>query len=265
MNKISDQNYLKNSQYKTSSNLNARIYIHQRFSANRYGWYRWVTDRMRLASGQTVIEVGGGTGMLWRERLSSLPASLEVTITDLSTGMLAEAAQALSADPRFRFACADVMALPFDSAACDLAVANHMLYHVPHILRGVMELRRVLKPGGMLIAATNGLNHLKELHELIRSVAPAYIPGELSAQNFGLENGMDILSEVFDDVRLEIYEDSLWITEALPLVDYIYSLNFMQAVTEADRSSLLAQIESRIQQEGGFYIQKASGLFMARV
>jgi hypothetical protein len=33
-------------QYKTASNLNARIRLHQRFSTNPYGWHRWVFDQI---------------------------------------------------------------------------------------------------------------------------------------------------------------------------------------------------------------------------
>ena len=32
------------SQYRNADNLNARIRLHQRFSANPYGWHRWVFE-----------------------------------------------------------------------------------------------------------------------------------------------------------------------------------------------------------------------------
>ena len=44
MSKFTDQNYLKTDQYKDSSNLDARVAIHQRFSTNPYGWFNWVFD-----------------------------------------------------------------------------------------------------------------------------------------------------------------------------------------------------------------------------
>ena len=44
MSKIVDQQYLKNEQYKDTSNLNARIELHKRFSTNAYGWGAWVFD-----------------------------------------------------------------------------------------------------------------------------------------------------------------------------------------------------------------------------
>ncbi len=36
-----------------------------------------------------------------------------------------------------------------------MVLANHMLYHVPDLDRALAEIRRVLKPTGVLIAATN--------------------------------------------------------------------------------------------------------------
>jgi SAM-dependent methyltransferase len=42
-----------------------------------------------------------------------------------------------------------------------------MLYHVPDLDRALAELARVLRPGGRLVAATNGLRHLGELWDLV--------------------------------------------------------------------------------------------------
>ena len=40
MSKFTDQQYLKTDQYKDSSNLDARVEIHKRFSTNPYGWMK---------------------------------------------------------------------------------------------------------------------------------------------------------------------------------------------------------------------------------
>ena len=62
----------------------------------------------------------------------------------------------------------DVEALPFADAEFDVAIAAWMLYHVPDLDRGLRELARVLRPGGRLVAVTNGVDHLQELWELAR-------------------------------------------------------------------------------------------------
>ncbi len=45
-----DSEYLKKSQYKNADNLNARIYLHQRFSTNRNDWQDWVFEKADYSS-----------------------------------------------------------------------------------------------------------------------------------------------------------------------------------------------------------------------
>jgi SAM-dependent methyltransferase len=45
----------------------------------------------------------------------------------------------------------DMEALPFDSGSFDLVVHSDTLEHVPHPVRGLMECRRVLRPGGACV------------------------------------------------------------------------------------------------------------------
>src|SRR6185436_7427184 len=51
----------------------------------------------------------------------------------------------------------DVQHLLAPDAAYDVVLALWMLYHVPDLARGLAELRRVLRPGGRLVALTNGV------------------------------------------------------------------------------------------------------------
>ncbi|MBN1964831.1 MAG: class I SAM-dependent methyltransferase, partial [Anaerolineae bacterium] len=168
-----DQDYLRGEQYKDSRNLGARAGLHQGFSTNTYGWQRWVFDQLEnlppdAHARARVVELGCGPGWLWRENVNRVPAGWHVTLTDLSPGMIAEAQAALADSGRaFAFDVVDAQSLPYDDAALDAVVANHMLYHVPDRHRALAEIARALKPGGRLIAATNGAAHMQELFDLI--------------------------------------------------------------------------------------------------
>jgi len=58
---------------------------------------------------------------------------------------------------------ADVTALPFQDAGFDVVTAMWMLYHVADLPRALAEVRRVLRPGGLFVAVTNGNRHLASL------------------------------------------------------------------------------------------------------
>lgn len=47
---------------------------------------------------------------------------------------------------------ADVTSLPFDETSFDLVICSHVLEHIPDDMAAMRELRRVLVPGGVLLA-----------------------------------------------------------------------------------------------------------------
>ena len=129
---LQNAEYLRQDQYRDSRNLGSRAQLHQQYGSNSTGWFEWVMAHLSLKPGNHVLECGCGPGWLWRENLERLPAGCEITLTDLSPGMVAEAEEALSQTGRsFRFLDADIVDLPFEDQSFDIVIANHMLYHVP--------------------------------------------------------------------------------------------------------------------------------------
>jgi len=269
MSLISDQDYLKNDQYQRPNNLAARMQVHQRFSRNTYGWNRWVYDHLNLKPGMLVLELGCGTGILWRENVARLPREIQVVLSDYSPGMLAEARHHLGSDERFSFVEFDAQAIPLVSARFDLVIANHMLYHVPDLSLALSEIERVLRPQGHLAAATNGEDHMRELYDLMRHFDPNVRQDNNSASRFGLQNGDALLAPFFTSRDLFLYDDALWITESQPLVAYIMSMWGMGtwgmgARDDEQQSNLEALINAQIEDKGGVFIHKSTGLFWAR-
>jgi ubiquinone/menaquinone biosynthesis C-methylase UbiE len=262
--KISDQKYLTSDQYARPVKLEARMHLHERYSQNGQGWLNWLFEQIRLSPGERVLEVGCGTGAFWRAHRERLPEGLQVTLVDISSGMLVEAASGLRGDSRFSFCVADVQNLPFFAAQSDVVIANHMLYHVPDIVRGVRELRRVLRPGGRLATATNGTNNMAQLYDLIASARPGRQPIRRGNARYALENAAELLGESFEQVQVVEYPDSLWITEVEPLVDYIESMiGLADGMENVDMRVLVKNIAVQIEAHGGFYIQKSVGLAVA--
>jgi SAM-dependent methyltransferase len=177
--------------------------------------------------------------------------------------MALEARRRLAGITGFAAYNADVQALPFAAGAFDIVVANHMLYHVPSLPRAVNELAWVLAPGGRLYAATNGPMHLRELYELAAGYAPWRGPGE-SMFSFRLDNAEAVLGETFGRVEVRRYADALWVTEAQPVVDYLTSMSsFPDLAGRVPPEKLLAEVQKRIDADGGLSITKEAGLALA--
>jgi SAM-dependent methyltransferase len=116
-------------------------------------------------------------------------------LTDLSAGMVDAAIDRVSG--LFEMTAgseADAQLLPFCSRVFDVVVANHMPYHVPERGSAVSEFARTLRPDGVLIAATVGPEHLRELWE-IRSEVFEEEPVNRTAEVFGAITGLPIIQQ----------------------------------------------------------------------
>ena len=64
-----NQSYLLNEQYKDSSNFAARVRLNAHFKTNPGNFHRWVFERLQLAPGSWVLELGCGPALFWRSNL----------------------------------------------------------------------------------------------------------------------------------------------------------------------------------------------------
>jgi ubiquinone/menaquinone biosynthesis C-methylase UbiE len=192
-------------QYRDGRNLEARMRLHERFSANPVGLHPWLFSQIKVPADASVLELGCGVGSFWVTNRDRIPQGWRVTLTDLSPGMVDEAKHRLGGrDPSFSFRTAAAEALPYPDATFDAVFAHFMLYHVDERLLAIREIARVLRPGGQLYAATNGARHMQETRLL--AMRARLLPSEIAtrgdAGNFSLENGADQLREAFSDVVL---------------------------------------------------------------
>lgn len=238
-------------QYATSANLDARIALHQRFSTNPYGLQRWIFDRLELRPGMRVLEIACGAGSLWRENLERIPRDVELVLSDFSIGMV-NATRAIV--PHARFVTFALPALPFADASFDLVIANHMLYHVDDRPRALGEIRRVLAKGGALFAATNGIDHLREIKQLMRAFE---IDAHDISASFTLENAEEQLRGAFANIERQDYIDSLEITEPDAVLRYVASMSPRAAEVVASRTDELRALAPA-------QVSKSTGSFVAR-
>jgi SAM-dependent methyltransferase len=258
---LTDKRYLRTEQYRDASNLNARITVHQRFSTNDTPWQRWVFDHVDGAERCNILDVGCGPGDLWLENRERIPDGWTITLSDLSCGMAQKAQHSLGTDHRFTYCVLDAQAIPFPDESFEVVIANHMIFHIPDRERGLYELHRVLRPGGHLYAATNGLQHLRELRVLISRFCADADTTE-AATEFGLENGEAQLRQLFDHVACHRPENALEVTEAAPLIAYALSMTCGRAL-RPHLEAFSRSVREQIAAQGAIHIQKDAGMFIA--
>lgn len=264
MSKIADQQYLKTEQYKDTSNLDARIAIHRRFSTNPYGWNRWVFDSLeKLPAQARILELGCGPAYLWVENAQRIPMGWDITLSDFSEGMLDAAWRNLVVTGRnFKFEQIDIQSIPSPDDMFNAVIANHMLYHVPNKTKAIAEICRVLKPGGCLIASTVGDRHMLEIAAWAKRATNGQ--GALFSDiSFTLENGLAQLEPYFSEVNIRRYPDGLKITEVEPVMAYIRSATNSDILSETALADLCSKLEAELKAEGMLRVTKDSGLFEA--
>lgn len=270
---IDDQERLLTEQYHNVQKLSARIRIHERFSTAEQDLHRWFFDHLLQAAPAEahILEAGCGRGDIWRKNAERIPAGWQVTLTDFSAGMLEDCKVHLwqKLAERFDYQVMDIQSIPYPDASFDVVIANMMLYHVPDRAKALAQIRRVLKPDGVLLALTIGAHHMEELMLLAEKHTPALVDERdrdgFITTNFNLENGEAQLQAQFREVRIERFDDSLFVTEAQPVIDYIESMNRLdgESVIQQSGPDIRAEVEQHIAADGGFRITKATGLFIA--
>ncbi len=263
--KLADPEHVAD-QYRDSGKFDARVRIYELYDTNPESWIRWLFERLALAPGERVLEVGCGTANLWRENAERVPRDFALVLSDQSPGMLGEARARLAETklvPDFREA--DAQALPFGDQSFDLVIANHMLYHVPDRARALAEFARVLRRGGRLVVGTFPWTHLLELRELLQRfglvglmLAPLRDPDE-----FDLETAAEEIARVLDVVGVERRRSALAIRTVEPLLAYVRSMGASAPLPEAALDALARHAARQLELTGALHVGIEAGVVKA--
>jgi phosphatidylethanolamine/phosphatidyl-N-methylethanolamine N-methyltransferase len=123
-----------------------------------------------LAQGDSVLEVGIGTGL----NLPLYPPVCRLTGIDLSQEMLDKAIERVQtlAVSDVTLKVMDATAMDFADNEFDKAVATYTISAVPEPVSVLREMRRVVKPGGVIVI----LNHFRSERKLIGWVEDLVAP-----------------------------------------------------------------------------------------
>jgi SAM-dependent methyltransferase len=151
-----------------------------------------LAGRIPAADGLSVLELACGTGRVTARLRAALPEAATLVATDLNEPML-EYARSATPDRGITWRQADAQALPFGDGSFDVVVCQFGLMFLPDKVQGLREARRVLVPGGVLIASVwesvAAHPHAVGIDAVLRKLFPESPPTFLDAPHGYFEPG----------------------------------------------------------------------------
>ncbi|MDO4198722.1 MAG: methyltransferase domain-containing protein [Erysipelotrichaceae bacterium] len=247
-------------QYKNSTNIDIRIKLHRLYSNNPESWFKWLYKKFRLRKGMKVLEIGCGNGSLWLE--NNVNDEIDVSLSDISSGMIEDCKSVLG--DRYHYYVFDAHNIPFDDESFDVIICNHTLFYLKDIDKALKEIHRVLKRKGIFYSTTYSDIHMKENTDLVKEFNQKINLSSVNLyEKFGMNNGEEILGRHFDNVKMDIYDDYLEVSDPDDLLNYILSCHGNQNEYLKDHLSEFKELIKKKFKNGSFHITKQACLFKA--
>ncbi|MEY2241666.1 class I SAM-dependent methyltransferase [Streptomyces sp. BF23-18] len=184
-------------------------HVQEFFGARAAGWdsrfpddgpaYAAAVARMGLRTGDRVLDAGCGTGRALPSLRAAVGGTGVVVGADLTSAML-EAAIRAGRDRDGRLLLADVTALPLRDESLDAVFAAGLVAHLPNPAENLVELARVVRPGGAL-ALFHPIGRAALAARQGRQITPDDLRAEHNLGPLLAASGWDMTSYVDEDDR----------------------------------------------------------------
>jgi ubiquinone/menaquinone biosynthesis C-methylase UbiE len=112
---------------------------------------RITLDALGLGDGERILDVGVGTGHMAFDMAKATTGHNEIVGIDISDDMLNTCRDRCADLPNVSFEMADLYDLPFNEESFDVVLSVQVFEYLEDVQKALLELHRVLKPGGRLV------------------------------------------------------------------------------------------------------------------
>jgi SAM-dependent methyltransferase len=199
--------------------------------------YADIAAMLHRVGAAQILDVGCGEGILTTAVTQTGRQNARVVGLDASAAMLGA-----HPGPNVQ---GDAGALPFVDDAFDAVVAANVLYHLAEPRAAIAEARRVLRPGGLFIAAAPSRNDSPELADVWRP-APS---------TFDAEDAPALVGSVFPDPQVRSWDAPL---VTLPDANAVRDYLIVRFVPPAEAAAAAARVATPVT------VTKRGALVLAR-
>ena len=171
-------------------------------------WKRFTIELSAVRSGQTVLDIAGGTGDLAAKFSKLVGADGKVILADINAAMLSVGRDRLidkGALSNIDVVQADAQFLPFEENSIDCITIAFGLRNVTDKAKALRSMHRVLKPGGRVLV----LEFSKPTSPLLSKVYDAYSFSALPAMGKLITDDADSYRYLAESIRKHPDQESL--------------------------------------------------------
>ncbi|MFF7594843.1 class I SAM-dependent methyltransferase [Streptomyces mirabilis] len=161
--------------------------------------YAAAVGELGLREGDRVLDAGCGTGRALPPLRAAVGPSGVVVAADLTPAMLAAAVRA-GRHRDGQLLLADVTALPLRTESLDAVLGAGLIAHLPNPAENLVELARVVRPGGTL-ALFHPIGRAALAARQGRRITPDDVRAEANLRPLLAASGWDMTSYVDEDAR----------------------------------------------------------------
>ncbi|MEY9958888.1 class I SAM-dependent methyltransferase [Streptacidiphilus sp. MAP5-52] len=229
--------------------------VHHRYRTNPLALHDHLVAAMALRGTEELLDLGCGNGVLL-EHLRPHLAGGHIVGLDISPAMLnAARARLLGVATPCEFVLGDAQDLStFGDNSFDRVCATYMAHYVSDLQRLFSEVRRVLRPGGRFVLATDDPATLVEMWDvhfaaMTEMHAPAHLFRSTPKARISLVNGPAQVAAHFAQVRVERWQDQLQFSDPAPFLAFYRSHNYCCAASRPGQglpAHFFAELEERV-------------------